>query len=85
MDLNKMLNYLKINNIKEFANYKYLESLTFSQLRSESTQPRYEKIKKYKEQLEYLSRPNIYKEIWLNEINNLVEIIKKGFKNDWLI
>ena len=65
--------------INENASYNYLLNLSY-RLMNESAYDRFKlKLEEYKSLYEFYSQDNIYKKIWIDEINSLSKILKKGF------
>ena len=38
-----------------------------------------ERIKKHSKELEFLEDPDAWKKIWIQELNDLIPVLKKGF------
>ncbi len=72
---------LEYNIMNNNASYSYLMNLSYLKMNDEGYAKCLEKIEKYKKQLEYYSKENIYKEIWMKEIDELYIVLKDGFKN----
>lgn len=65
--------------------YNYLLNLSYRQMNKESYERLISKLDESKKRLEYLRTKDIYKTIWINEIDSLNKILLHGFKNGFYI
>lgn len=61
----------------KYATYEYLDSIRNDKVRAEHLDPLEKKIIEYKNELEMMSKPNVWKSIWYAEIKNLANIVRE--------
>lgn len=67
--------------LNEKASFGYLLNLSYMKMNKDSYDRNVEKLKDLRQKLEFYQKDNVYKEIWLNEINELTKVLKEGFKH----
>lgn len=65
--------------------YDYLLNLSYRKMNSESYERYKTNLEELKKKLAYYNKDNIYKNIWVEEIDKLYEVIKNGLKNGFHI
>jgi DNA gyrase/topoisomerase IV subunit B len=61
--------------------YDYLLNLSYRKMNSESYERYNSNLEELKKKLEYYNKPDIYKIIWIEEINKLCKALENGLKN----
>jgi DNA topoisomerase II len=67
------------------GDYEYLMKLPYIKKTKEEVDRRMEKLKKLEEHLKMLNERDIWKKIWLSEIDKLGEVIRAGVKCNWIM
>ena len=73
----------RILNINQ--SYDYLLNLSYRKMNSESYERYKSNLEELKKKLAYYNNDNIYKTIWVEEIDKLYEVLKNGLKNGFHI
>lgn len=75
-------NSLIVDNIlNNKSNYNYLLNLSYRKMTEDSYSKLLEKIEKLNQDLKFYSKKNIYKDIWIHEIDELYKVLNEGFAN----
>lgn len=61
------------------ADYSYLLNMSYRQMTKSAKDRLEERIKKHSKELEFLEDPDAWKKIWIQELNDLIPVLKKGF------
>lgn len=72
---------LEYNIISVNQSYDYLLNLSYRKMNDNSYNNNKSKLKELKELLKYYQKKDIYKEIWITEIDSLYKELKDKFKN----
>jgi DNA topoisomerase-2 len=70
-------------SIIEDSNYDYLLNLSYRRMNDTNYNSYKKKLQEEKEQFTYYNQPNIYKSIWINEIDLLYKNMKDGLKSSF--
>jgi DNA topoisomerase-2 len=69
--------------ITEDGNYDYLLNLSYRRMNDTNYNNYKKRLEEEKEQFKYYNQPNIYKTIWINEIELLHKNMKEGLKSSF--
>jgi hypothetical protein len=67
-------------SITENSNYDYLLNMSYRKMNDQSYNNYKNKLKEEQELYKYYSKTDIYKSIWIEEIDNLYKNMKDGLK-----
>ncbi len=71
------------NDLLPYANYDYLLNLSYRRMNDTNYNSYKKKLEEEKELFKYYSQENIYKQIWIEEIDLLYKNMKEGLKSSF--